>query len=136
MRVISDVLKMVMEKKLMQANIECKETFEDYYTKYPDRSFQILVTEHDPLTNQTAREFLSFGFDKGKMVMKRIENPTLIMKVSLRVFKAILAGRITEDELFYEDYARFEGERVWKHKIILGEMIKAFKKVGFLKGMK
>lgn len=128
MNIVSPLLKKILDAKIQKANVECHEVFHAYHDKYPTRSFAISVID------KGQHEILGFGLDKGQLMgTSRIHNPTIKMTVSLRVFKALLAGKISDNQLYYERYAEFEGEHIWKHKVILSEMIKSFRKVGLLK---
>ena len=130
MSVISAILRDVLKRKVERANLECRETFKEYYAKYPNRNFAISVVDDE----RGEKEILGFGLKDGQLIStSQIANPTLKMTVSLRVFRALLAGDLTDDQLFYEGFGIFEGDQLFKHKIILSEMIKSFKKVGLLK---
>ena len=105
-------LNLVIAAKLKQANKICGNDLQKYAKDYPGRTLAFHLTD--------AGEGVGFGHKNGQLVMlKDVGTPTLIVKCSTRVFRALLAGKMNSDDLFYSGFAEVEGRAVFRDKIIL-----------------
>jgi len=119
------IITKALAMKLREANKLCREDFEQYARQYPGRTLAIKLID--------VGDDVGFALKNGILVMlNKVDNPTVVMKCSMRVFRATLAGKVHEDDLFYAGLAEFEGQQVLRDKIILSRMVQSFRKVGLI----
>lgn len=90
--------------KRINKNVDFERLFEDV-PHGPHSTIAFLISD--------VGDDVGFGYDKdeGKIVeFSEISNPTLIIKCSKRTFKAMMAGKLTPDEMYYGNLAEFEGD--------------------------
>lgn len=127
---LKDILiRQYLSKKIKQANniIVNNKEYMQYISRYPDRTLAIYI-----LTNDDSMDEVGFGINgNGQIVeLSEVLDPTVTVRCSMRVFKALLAGKLTINQFVYERLGDFEGANLIRDKIILEGLFDGLIKAG------
>ena len=120
MGLVDGVVSKFLKMKIRKINANCDIA---PLQEFKDRSIAIIINDVGDNTG--------FGFNEGRIVeVSDVESPTVILKMSLRVFKALLAGKLSTSEIFYSDLVEAHGAHLMRDKVILTHILEYFREVG------
>jgi hypothetical protein len=120
MAIVDVVLKQFLKMKINKINRTCDMSpLEDFQ----DRSIKIVIND--------IGDDVGFGFENGTIIeASAVTNATVVLSMSVRVFKALLAGKMDTSEIFYSDLVAADGAHLMRDKIILTQIFEYFREVG------
>ena len=124
MTIKDNVLAKYITYKINRMNVKYAKEIIALSDKYPNRTVAVEIID--------VGGGLGFAIDfssKKIVELAAVSRPTCIMQCTLKVFKALVSGKIDPNKVYYGGFAKFVGENVLRDKVILMDIARFFQKV-------